>query len=575
MMEVTGLVLAIGSIFPTCMKAYKTLASLHSFQKEKSSVYWKLKIQELRFTTWGEAYGLEFDSVKDEAEHANTDGLSRNHSVPVLQLTSCILKAMQETLSNVDKLNRRYGLEVIGPAIPLPPASGKMSLLRFQWVLNDKLAFTRLIDDLKDYNDGLHSTLLPVMQRNVDFSVCNQVSVAADQVEALHTIEDISTSLAIRGVASFKAFNLELHDRDPSEITQASSLELLLSALAIGEDQCTEALEVRSRATYTIGDNPSQEVIVEWKYYEDGLHNKTSTDRSVTRIKRLVRLLAQNPKPEHFRTLDCVGYLHDRVHSRIGLVFNVELYHSTLQPLAQHPLSYSPWITLHDLIGQRPKMPLLGHRIGLSVALLKSVIGIHSTGWLHKAFQSRNIIFFGHSRSRAGERNVASSFPMLEPTETHIMDIRDPRIMGFEFSRPNNRTEFSDIPVRNWMTLLKIYTHPEYLEPRRSFTNTAEISDDDSHTRFKQEYDMYSLGCVLLEIGLWRRLTDLWRPELSPVVWAQRLTQKYAPELGGRCGETYQKVVLSLLSSGDRQGQQAHPVMTNFELLQALVDIRT
>jgi hypothetical protein len=89
---------------------------------------------------------------------------------------------------------------------------------------------------------------------------------------------------------------------------------------------------------------------------------------------------------------------------------------------------------------------------------------------------------------------------------------------------------------------------------------------------------MFSLGCLLLEIGLWRSLSAYCKPEYlagDPTVWAARLVQKFVPELGSRCGLRYQNAVLDLLFRGGGFGGQGTSVLlTNFELLQLVESIR-
>jgi Prion-inhibition and propagation len=58
-MDIASLLLGIGALFPACVQTYKTLAFMQSFSKEASALNWKLKTQELRFTTWGQACGFK------------------------------------------------------------------------------------------------------------------------------------------------------------------------------------------------------------------------------------------------------------------------------------------------------------------------------------------------------------------------------------------------------------------------------------------------------------------------------------------------------------------------------------
>jgi hypothetical protein len=428
--------------------------------------------------------------------------------------------------------------------------------------------------DLKDFNDGLHATLVPMVQRNVDFTVCSEVSIAAQHVNDLYTIQQISQdSEMLKTTASFKAFGTELHRNEQHGITPPPSpLEIPGSALRFIENNDSATSDERSQASCRLDQSEfSQSVLVEWKYYEQSAQVRVSLNLSLLRIQRLVQLLGQKPKPKDFRTLDCMGYVHDRIHSRVGLVFNVVPQAQTSRPQHHHLETSCSWTSLYDLIEQRKKMPILGHCIELSLALLKSMIQLHSTGWMHKGFQSSNILFFSPITAQTGQAHT-SSLPIRESSSMPV-DICDPKVVGFEFSRPNSNAEFSDDMKRS-LSRHEVYMHPGYLKSVLAKID-MEISDAN---RFKLEYDMYSLGCVLLEIGLWRRLTDLWKPEYTrreETYWVQRLSQKYVPELGGRCGETYQQVVADLLSYGDMSSQRSKALMTNFELLQALGCIHT
>jgi hypothetical protein len=114
--------------------------------------------------------------------------------------------------------------------------------------------------------------------------------------------------------------------------------------------------------------------VVELKYYEanEGLQMGSPSATSVKRIHRLVQLLANPSKPKDFQVLDCIGYTHDRFHARLGIVFRI-LEGSKAPMIRGIKTSKSRiWINLADLIEQRPKIPLLGHRMQLALTLTKA-----------------------------------------------------------------------------------------------------------------------------------------------------------------------------------------------------------
>jgi hypothetical protein len=100
--------------------------------------------------------------------------------------------------------------------------------------------------------------------------------------------------------------------------------------------------------------------------------------------------------------------------------------------------------------------------------------------------------------------------------------------------------------------------------------------------KYKREYDYYSLGMVLLEIGLWFPLSGLmrkhaeWR-QLDAKAFADRVRREYCPQLGSFVGSVYRDVVADLLDGGswgesqgpgeelDEQGETIPEVMQTVE----------
>jgi hypothetical protein len=172
--------------------------------------------------------------------------------------------------------------------------------------MQDKKAFERLIEDLKDFNDGLHATLMPILRQNIDFNVCSQVSIATEHIDDLRTIQAVSPDFEmLQATASFKAFNIKLHQSSRSGIPEVSLLEIPRSALYFSEDEDIAARGVRSQAFCRLARRGSpQAALVEWKYYQPKLQARVSLDHSLQRIQRFAQLLGQKPKPKDFRTLD-------------------------------------------------------------------------------------------------------------------------------------------------------------------------------------------------------------------------------------------------------------------------------
>jgi hypothetical protein len=92
----------------------------------------------------------------------------------------------------------------------------------------------------------------------------------------------------------------------------------------------------------------------------------------------------------------------------------------------------------------------------------------------------------------------------------------------------------SDVPQVQEQITLDIYQHPtKRTEP---------------HRRYQSAYDMYSLGLVLLEIGLWQPLVKLVPSNQNAYEMQRHILDKLHPRLVGQCGETYGDVVRDCLS---------------------------
>ncbi|EXL39218.1 hypothetical protein FOCG_18172 [Fusarium oxysporum f. sp. radicis-lycopersici 26381] len=102
-----------------------------------------------------------------------------------------------------------------------------------------------------------------------------------------------------------------------------------------------------------------------------------------------------------------------------------------------------------------------------------AVLNLHLVGWVHKNLRSSNIVFFR---------------PGPDWSLTNKERLADPWLCGFEYSRPEaNGAESWKLEDPN--LLRNTYRHPDrWGKPT---------------VTFERKHDIYALGVVLLEIGLW------------------------------------------------------------------------
>ena len=221
--------------------------------------------------------------------------------------------------------------------------------------------------------------------------------------------------------------------------------------------------QIRAMARYG-----EESVIVDWRCCQDDKWRRTNPKAFQRRTENLTRILNSDLKPLSLSILHCVGYLNQS-QNVTGYAFRLP---SSAQP------GQKPW-TLYDLLkrSERPNQPKdqipdLGERFELAKALVTTVFNIHNIGWVHKNIQPKNILFWP------------------KPDARDEADIGKPYLMGFDISRPNQPGEVSEKPLSHFED--DLYRHPHY---KGMFARS-----------FQPSFDIYSLGVILYEIGMWRNI---------------------------------------------------------------------
>jgi len=154
---------------------------------------------------------------------------------------------------------------------------------------------------------------------------------------------------------------------------------------------------------------------------------------------------------------------------------------------------------------------------------------------MHRGLSAFNVVFFESAR------------------DLQLASIVEPFVMGFCRSRPDEESHFTLGPSENLE--LKEYYHPNYLRLGRH----------------RLEYDYYSLGLVLLEIGHWRILRSMTRgaTDRKPGRLLDHLQRKYVDGLDAKMGSEYEAVVRTCLTmsegSSARQGNSAGVLQQFYE----------
>ncbi|RYN73278.1 hypothetical protein AA0117_g7896 [Alternaria alternata] len=316
----------------------------------------------------------------------------------------------------------------------------KQQKKRVKWAIKNKEKFETVVQRLRKSNDDL----LGLLTKSSIHAYTQ--ALPAYVLANPHNAFDLQQAQGLTGPAN-------------DLIRQAARLKLLQSTTANSRDAVfidsrflTEITAVQSSRPIFIYDSIART----WTEWLDIEHTLSPTQKSHAqeRIKSLSVML--HSAPESFHIAKCIGYRNDIDNPhRTGLVYRVPQNFGIAVP-----------ISLLDIIKRYREAPTppLGDRFKLAQKLATTLMQLHTSDWLHKAFRSDNVLFFS---------GLAGS-------------TTDPYVAGFEYARDMKMQSLGMRP--NGQNSLDYYYHPDVVNG------------------FSKTLDLYSLGVVLLEIAYWRPL---------------------------------------------------------------------
>jgi hypothetical protein len=311
---------------------------------------------------------------------------------------------------------------------------------RVKWAIKNKENFERVVQRLRKSNDDLLSLLTESSIHAYTRALPAYVLVNPNNAFDLQQAQCLTGSAndLIRQAAHLKLLQSTTpNSRDAVPIDSRFLIEK-------PADQSTRPICVY---------NTVNRIWTEWLDIEHTL-SPAQKIHAQERIKTLSVMLRS--APASFRIAKCIGYRNDLNNpNRTGLVYRVP-----------QDLGLAVPISLLDIIKRYKEKPTppLGDRFKLAQALATTLMQLHTSDWLHKAFRGDNILFFSE---------LAGS-------------ITDPYVAGFEYAREMNMQSLGVRP--NGQNSLDYYYHPDVI------------------SGFSKTLDLYSLGVILLEIAHWRPL---------------------------------------------------------------------
>ena len=332
--------------------------------------------------------------------------------------------------------------------------------------------------------DNIHKNSLDDFAKDADFPIDQaQISVLA-KVRLLHAFVDNES------IAAYPELNI-----DPSRLKK--------DKLRIKDENSASN---HSQGVLLNGNNEPIRVLIEYKEYADGVSGQSLAEL-VNRLSKVTKLL-QEAGPG-FRLLPCSGFYHNPSGDSCGIVYRY--------PPSTVPSSELKFTTLKAGLDQYYHRPLpylaLEDRFQLAYNLAVSLLSFHEAGWLQKNISSFNVGF------------------VHRKTESWLHAIHKPYFLGYVNSRPNDESALTKY-IENPLEIA--YQHPDYAIGRGS-------------VRYRLQFDYYSLGLVLLEIGRWESLEHMSEMIGNRQALREKLRSEKVKRLGQNMGTIYQNVVILCL----------------------------
>ena len=229
----------------------------------------------------------------------------------------------------------------------------------------------------------------------------------------------------------------------------------------------------------------SQRVLIEWLKYGRNWQGQVN-EQMFKRIEAITQESGLCSKLQKCTFLRCSEYFHSEARLSFGLVWDLPTSSNDTQVRALSGIITSTRDFRHR--------PSLGSRFRLAKSLVTSLLSLHTAGWLHKSISSPNVL----------------CLISKDCNSTHWLEM--PFLADLSRSHEDDPNAFTEGPTTS---TAKTYRHPEYaMRPHR----------------FRMDYDYFSLGLVLLEIGLWdcldrsmKRLRVPLPQDLGPILVEQRV----------------------------------------------------
>lgn len=480
--------------FQACVRAFEFFNTAQHIGPEGDLFRTGLEFQKYRLVSWAQRVGLDKETRKSALNWV---------------LANLLLEQLRSFLTSAEKLKERYSLDVteeeVREAEKLraldPPRQGVGKLIarlkptiyttaaqiiqannapikRLLWATRDRGKLQTILAEIAELIDKLQVLLDDAerLSERAEYSklLREVVSLTSTTAEAWQVEELLGygahhgrDETAIKAAAHVKQIRLvvgidrridEVKPTTPREIQglKIDDLKVLKRSLKPWDGGSLLLYTGLEFALYK-----NTQVLIQWKVAEG-----TQWELYQAQMKCLAKLLG-SIHDDSFRSLPCLGYYPLQSEGRHGIVYEI-------------PDDEVKWAfrTLKDLMLDLLHVSLR-RRLAIGKSLAQTVLQLHTAGWMHKSLRSENVIFLAPQGS-----------------DDAVFLASEPILVGYEYARADSKdaaaayTQLPDTEIE-----ADLYRHPRARGAARE--------------TYQKRFDMYSLGCLLLELGCWKRLQDV------------------------------------------------------------------
>lgn len=492
-----------------------------------TTLHRKLRIQKDRLVTWG----LEW-SDETTGQDGNID-----QSVARAGLTetvTSVLGNIKEVLEQADQIrsSRLASPNAVRPSKPV--------LEKASWHVVDQSKYDDLIKDLTTSIDILYdlshsrralaqesrSTHSPddlgteKIKSKVDSHLVRSPSFASSELTLVNppsfTRPSLSPYAGLPPIIDTSALILPDEEPPPYQSFGSPAVTRMIGTLL--RARASDSVRLRGSS----GDLP---VLVEYANFE-AAYRDTGVPPPLQRLEQLCTVLQ---KARSQQDLYLLGYFEDSVQPRIGLVYDFlgSMHGGVVAEMGLKPVGLTAVSLLQTLqaASKTAKLaasdnvaatPPLEQRLRLALRVVEKLQDLHFEAFPHGNITSSSIAFITAKPGRP----------------IRSCELRSVVVSAFDIF-PDWRAERPNGP-----SSLNLYKHPK--DNGRSSEPVTNIA-----------YETYSLGLVLLEIGLWTPLSDLYKPKYTLADFKLRLEKIWIPRLAAKCGSLYMRVVQSCIRASE------------------------